>query len=175
MVRQTKPSGTNFQPPASDVHVDWTQRRAHELAKDMLSKSDTPDFKYSRFICINLWRAISPPPQDYPLAVCDGRSLTSTNCTPNAMISCDKVPDLTKPETIPDGPIVSEADLFPYSEDQKWYFFSDMTKDEIMAFTLYDSAKGEKERCPHTAFFDSTRKDAKPRESVEIRSVVYFK
>ena len=91
------------------------------------------------------------------------------------MISCDKVPDLTKPETLPDGPIVSEADLFPYSEDQKWYFFSDMTKDEIMAFTLYDSAKGEKERCPHTAFFDSTTKDAKPRESVEIRSVVYFK
>jgi hypothetical protein len=50
-----------------------------------------------------------------------------------------------------------------------------MTKDEIMAFTLYDSEKGEKGRCPHTAFFDSTRKDANPRESVEIRSVVYYK
>jgi hypothetical protein len=75
---------------------------------------------------------------------------------------------------MPDGPVVSEADLFPYSEDQRWYYFSDMKKEEILAFTLYDSEKHEKGRCPHTAF-NADRKDAFPRESVEIRSVVYYK
>ena len=174
VVRQTKPSGSNYQPPAGDVHIDWTPNRAHSLAKELLAKSDDPEMKYSGFKCINLWRAISPAPQDYPLAVCDGRSLTTTASTANQMILVDKIPDFSKPEEMPDGPVVSEADLFPYSEDQRWYYFSDMKKDEILVFTLYDSEKHEKGRCPHTAF-NAARKDAYPRESVEIRSVVYYK
>jgi hypothetical protein len=174
VVRQTKPSGTNYQPPAGDVHIDWTPNRAHSLAQDMLSKSDDPDYKYSNFKCINLWRAISPAPQDYPLAVCHGYSLTTTCSTANQMILVDKIPDFSKPEEMPDGPVVSEADLFPYSEDQRWYYFSDMKKEEILVFTLYDSLKKEKGRCPHTAF-NAAMEGAYPRESVEIRSVVYYK
>lgn len=175
VVRQTKPSGPNFQPPASDVHVDWTSRRAHALAKDLISKSDEPDFKYSRFICVNLWRAISPPPQDYPLAVCDARTVTSTSATANYMIGIDKIPDMSNRDALPDGPIVSEADLFAYDEKQQWYYFSDMHQEEILAFKLYDSEKDTTGgRCPHTAFLDD-RDGTNPRESVEIRSVVYFK
>lgn len=175
VVRQTKPSGPNFQPPAGDVHVDWTPRRAHTLAKDLLSKSDEPDFKYSRFVCINLWRAISTPPQDYPLAVCDARSLTSTTATANQMVGIDKIPDMTNRDALPDGPVVSEADLFTYDENQQWYYFSDMHEGEILAFKLYDSQKDTKGgRCPHTAFLDD-REGTISRESVEIRSVVYFK
>jgi hypothetical protein len=176
VVRQTKPKGSNFQPPASDVHVDWSPRRAHTLAKDLISKSDSPDMQYSRFLCINLWRAISKPPQDYPLAVCDARSLTSTGAVPNMMIGVDKMPeDFSKRDELPDGPILSEADLFPYDENQQWYYFSDMKEDEIMAFKLFDSQQGsEGGRCPHCSFLDK-RENTIPRESVEIRSVVYFK
>jgi hypothetical protein len=141
----------------------------------MIEKSDDPDFKYSSFYCINLWRAISDPPQDYPLAVCDARSLTSTTATPNYMISCDKVPnDIANRDELPEGPIVSEADLFPYDRKQKWYYFSNMTADEILAFKLYDSTKKLGGRCPHTAFYNNSP-GTHPRESVEIRSVVYFK
>jgi len=140
----------------------------------MLAKSDEPDFSYSRFKCINLWRTFSPGPQDYPLAVCDGRTLEGAFVTANAMISCDVVPDLEELELAPQGPIVSEADLFGYDERQQWYYFSNMTKDEVLVFTLYDSDKNLNGRCPHTAFLNDV-KDAKPRESVEIRSVVYYK
>lgn len=30
-------------------------------------------FEYSRFMCINLWRVINDPPEDWPLAICVGR------------------------------------------------------------------------------------------------------
>ena len=91
------------------------------------------------------------------------------------MIVVDKIPDMSNHDVLPDGPIASEADLFTYNENQQWYYFSDMHKGEILAFKLYDSEKDTKGgRCPHTAFLDD-RKDAIPRESVEIRNVVYFK
>lgn len=175
IVRQTKPQDGNYQPPATDVHVDWTARRAHILAKDLLSKSDTPQMQYTRFICINLWRAISSPPQDYPLAVCDARSLSSTVAEPNIMIHVDQIPpDLSKRELLPDGPIASEAELFTFDDQQQWFYFSDMKEDEVLLFKLYDSENYEQRRCPHTSFLNNTE-NAKPRESVEIRSVVYFK
>jgi len=174
VVRQTTPTGSNYQPPASDVHVDWTPSRAHSLAKEQIEKSDDPSFSYSRFKCINLWRAFSPGPQDYPLAVCDGRTLDSTNVKANSMISCDKVPDLNNLEAAPQGPIVSEADLFTYDPNQRWYYFSNMNRDEILVFTLYDSVKNPMGRCPHVSFLNDV-KDANPRASVEIRSVVYYK
>jgi len=85
------------------------------------------------------------------------------------------MPDMSNRDALPDGPIVSEADLFTYDEKQQWYYFSDMHPGEILAFKLYDSEKDAKGgRCPHTAFFDD-RSGTNPRESVEIRSVVYFK
>jgi hypothetical protein len=175
VVRQTEPLGPNFQPPASDVHVDWTPRRAHNLARELVSKSDEPDFRYTRFIAVNLWRAISPGPQDYPLAVCDARSLSSCSTTANVMIGVDKIPDLSRTrELLPDGPILSEADLFTYDDGQKWYYYSDLQDDEIMVFKLYDSENEKTGRCPHAAF-KNDKENAKPRESVEIRSIVYFK
>jgi hypothetical protein len=90
------------------------------------------------------------------------------------MIPCDKIPDLDHLESAPSEPIVSEADLFTFDSKQKWYYFSNMNRDEILVFTLYDSAKYPKGRCPHVAFVNDA-KGAKPRESVEIRSIVYFK
>jgi len=174
VVRQTVPSDTNFQPPASDVHVDWSPGRAHQLAETLLSKSDTPEMKYSHFRCINTWRAISPPPQDYPLAVCDARTLSGTKTVPNTMIGVDKMPeDFTKRELLPDGPVLSEADLFTYDSRQQWFYFSNMKDDELLVFTLFDSRRPRDGRSAHTAFWDN-REDGKPRESVEIRSVVYF-
>jgi hypothetical protein len=90
------------------------------------------------------------------------------------MIGVDKIPDLTKRDLLPESPVASEADLFTYSEEQRWYYFSDMTEKEILVFKLFDSEHYEGRRCPHCAFANK-REDAKPRESVEIRSVVYFK
>jgi len=39
---------------------------------------------------------------------------------------------------------------------------------------LYDSDHGKAWRCPHTAFRDTTRPDARPRRSMEFRAMAYF-
>jgi hypothetical protein len=174
-LRQTKPiPGSVYQPPGIDVHIDYTAIHSKSLAKNLLAGSDEPDFPYSRFMCVNLWRAISPPPQDWPLAVCDAQTVDTKDGIPNLMIRCENLPDLDKLGPLEDEDKLPAADLFEYRKEHRWYYFSDMKKDELFVFKLFDSAK-ENGRCPHAAFFAEGREDAIPRESVEIRTVAYFK
>lgn len=175
IVRHSNPKkGSKFQPPAGDVHTDYSPQSAHGRAHYYLSQSSEPDFQYSRFVCLNVWRAISEPPQDWPLAVCDGRTVPNGDGVPAYRIVVDKLPDLKnlEPSEEPEG---IEAYIFQYRSEFKWYYFSDMKLDEVLCFKMFDSNQKEGWRCPHTAFLDKTRPDAKPRASIEIRAVCYFK
>ena len=61
--------------PARYPHADNTDVSSVELV-DMLA-AFVPDLdvpRYSRWALYNLWRATTPPPQDFPLAVCDART-----------------------------------------------------------------------------------------------------
>jgi hypothetical protein len=174
-LRQATPRpGSEYQPPGSDVHIDYTTNRSERLAASLVAGSKDLEYQYSKFMCINLWRAISPAPQDWPLAICDARSVQPREGTPNLMIRCEKIPDLDSLGPIEDEESLPAAFLFEYSEGHRWWYFSDMNKDELLLFKLFDSVK-EQGRCPHAAFHDERRKDAVPRESVEIRTVAYFK
>jgi hypothetical protein len=144
------------------------------MAQNFLSNSDDPNLQYSRFQCINLWRAISSPPQDWPLAVCDAQTVDPTEGIPNAMIRVDTIPDLNNLGPLEEDPTRPEAFLFEYHPEYRWYYFSDMKDDELLVFKLFDSAN-EKGRCPHAAFHDEACFGAVSRESVEIRTILYFK
>ena len=43
-----------------------------------LSAPRPPGRTPARFVHFNVWRALSPPPQDVPLAVCDARTYRAT-------------------------------------------------------------------------------------------------
>jgi len=175
-LRETEPKpGSKYQPPATEVHVDYTTPVAHGLASHLLSQSDEPDLKYSRFVCINLWRALSPPPQDWPLAVCDGRSVAFEDGIPNEMLIVDELPDVSNLEPLPEDPARPAALVFEYRSDFRWYYFSRMENDELLCFKLFDSDQNATCRCPHTAFHHETEPDRVPRKSLEIRTVAYFK
>ncbi len=47
---------------------------------------------YRRFIAFSLWRALSPPPQDMPLALCEGRSVRDDEGTHNTKVDVDEIP-----------------------------------------------------------------------------------
>lgn len=174
-LRQTEPQpGTHYQPPGRDVHIDYKDDRSHRMAKTFITGSDEPDFQYSRFQCINLWRAISPPPQDWPLAICDAQSVAPDEGTQNLMIRVDKLPELDKLGPIDNEDSLPAAYLFTYKQGHRWYYFSDMKPNELLLFKLYDSANPHG-RCPHAAFLDEGREGAIPRESVELRTILYFK
>jgi hypothetical protein len=172
VLRQNKDEpGSAYQPRAVDVHTDFSPANAEWAARNRTDKIGD----YTRFAFINVWRSITPPPQDWPLALVDARSVGQDEGVPYPMIMVDKIPE--KLPLVPTPPTPIEGCNFVYKEGHKWRYFSNMTRDEVLAFKLYDSdnKKGSKSwRCPHTAVFDSTDGTI-PRESVEVRAICFFK
>ena len=66
------------------------------------------------------------------------------------------------------------ATIFFHNPDHRWWYYPDMTKDEIVFIKFHDSDHSRAWRTPHTAFHDSARKGAKTRQSYEVRGVAYF-
>jgi hypothetical protein len=64
-----------------------------------------------------------------------------------------------------------------YNPAHRWYYVPKMTADEALLLKCYDSATDGRTRFgPHTAFIDpTTPADAQPRESIEVRTLVFHK
>lgn len=163
------------QPPAGEAHVDFTPARAEPLARAIYEKT-FPDGKgFSRFIASSLWRVFSEPPQDCPLAVCDARSVGREEGVPNTMFIVDRLPDertmLAEMENEKNAPA---AAIFHYNPAHRWWYFSNMTRKEVLLFKFHDSDPSKALRTPHTAFRDPSFPNAKTRESIEFRTMAYF-
>jgi hypothetical protein len=175
MLRTSAAIDGGRQPPAADVHVDLTPDRAERVARAFLEREGLGDRTPSRFLITSLWRAFSPPPQDCPLALCAGFSVRDDEGVPNVMITVDALPDAaTAIAPIADESRYPAASVFAWNPAHRWYYFPDMTDDEAVLITFYDSARGANWRVPHTAFTDPGADATCPRESIEFRSIAYW-
>ncbi|MCP3419599.1 hypothetical protein NLM16_36390 [Bradyrhizobium brasilense] len=115
---------------------------------------------YSRLMIIQAWCALSPPPQDLPLAFCDASSIPEADLVVTPQTKYGATLGVWIPY---------------YSPFHRWYYFPDMTRDEFVLFKGYDSDAHYKPRSAHAAF-DNRRAypNASPRESVETRYYVYY-
>jgi hypothetical protein len=175
MIRDAARTSPNVQPPAAEAHVDFTPRSAERLAERLWHKSEAAPAAYRRFIAFSLWRVLSAPPQDMPLALCEGGSVRDEEGTPNVKVDVDEIPSGDALY----APIAGEEDMvaatiFHHSSAHRWWYFPDMTSEEVILIKFYDSARGKAWRCPHTAFRDTSRSDGRPRRSIEYRGVAYF-
>ncbi len=163
------------QPPAGEAHVDSSPDRVDRMAQAIYQQRFAGDPPYTRYLYTSFWRTFSPPPQDYPLALCDGNSVGDDEGVPNTMFVVDKIPsreEMLRP--MPDEDKAIAAAIFQYRPHHRWWYFSNMTRDEVLLFVFHDSRRIPPWRVPHTAFLDRTRPAARPRESIEFRSVAYF-
>jgi len=163
------------QPPAGEAHVDLNTATAQRMAEFTYNKHfpDGPGFK--RFLITSYWRTFSPPPQDVPLAVCDGRTSFGGEEKANTLFIVDEFPEgeaLTAPVEGEDTMIA--ASIFSHSPGMRWWYFSNMTRDDVLLFKFHDSDHSRTWRCPHTAFHDPSFADAKVRESIEVRSIAFW-
>ena len=104
--------------------------------------------KYRRAVGTSLWRAFSPPPQDWPLAVCDCRSTDDAeDGTPNLLF---RVPVLPAPdaEDAPDDEAESAASLFFYNAAHRWWYFPGMHAGEALLIKLHDTDQSVAWRAP---------------------------
>jgi hypothetical protein len=163
------------QPPAADVHVDTSPSFAPRLAQ-MLFQSDAAAGKtYRRFLVTSLWRAYSSPPQDWPLALCDGNSIAPEEGVHNYLVRCQSRPDPAEMRAdIPNERELPAALIFRYAPHHRFYYFPDMNRDEIVILKLHDSDHDQAWFAPHTAFHDEARRGTRTRQSVEFRSVAYW-
>ena len=175
-VRRT--SGTTSaetQPPASEVHVDMTTDRAVRLAAAMYEKTFAGRAIFSRFIASSLWRPFSQPPQDWPLAVCDGTSVGDDEGVPNVMVRLAELPD---PDNIPEHceneDTLPAASIFHFNPGHRWWYFPDMTRDEVLLVKFHDSDHSRAWRAPHTSFRDPGVHNVPPRQSIEFRTIAYY-
>ncbi len=68
-----------------------------------------------------------------------------------------------------------ETSSVAFKPGHRWYYFSDMQRDEVLLIRVHDSADDGRARLSfHTSFENPATPGAAPRESIEVRSLVFF-
>ena len=164
-----------LQPQAGEAHIDYNPRTGEAAGKRLYAAHRPDGPGYSRHCCFSFWRTWSPPPQDWPLAVMDGRTIVGDEMASNTLFVVDEFPTgdaLTAP--VPGEDDMIAASILRYRPDHQWWYFSNMTRDDVLLFKFYDSDHSVTWRCPHTAFHDTSFADAHVRSSIEVRCVAFW-
>ena len=190
--------GQQVQPPLHMVHGDYTMTSAPQRLRDLTQPptgNDTYRFaldqgtslldpemvdhaiRGGRYAIINLWRSIADEPvKTNPLALCDAALVSPEDLVVFEIHYSDRI---------------GENYYAKYSDQHKWFFYPDMTRNEALLITQWDSA-GELSRSKgvradragpdgaatfsfHSAFADpSVGGDAPDRWSIEVRCAVLY-
>jgi len=145
--------------PSRRVHNDHTVNSAPRRVRDHLG-ADADELLKHRFGVINVWRPIRGPVLDSPLALCDARTFTDDD-----LIASDLVYKHVRGET----------SSVEYKPEHRWYYFSEMQTDEALLIRVHDSANDGRARLSfHTSFENPAALGAPPRESIEVRTLVFY-
>jgi hypothetical protein len=145
--------------PVRRVHNDHTVISAPRRVRDHLGE-DAPELLKHRFGIVNVWRPIRGPVLDSPLALCDAQSFTDDD-----LIATDFVYANVRGET----------SSVEHNPRHRWYYFSQMQTDEVALIRVHDSANDGRARLSfHTSFDNPLAAGAPPRESIEVRALVFF-
>jgi hypothetical protein len=142
------------------VHNDYTEASAPKRVRDLMG-GEAEELLKGRFAIIQAWRPIRHPVETWPLAICDARSLDEKDL----IVTERRYQNRT-----------GQTYAIRYNPGQHWYWFPRMRRDEALVFKVYESLRDGRARwTAHTAFDDpSSAPDARPRESIEIRTLAFF-
>jgi hypothetical protein len=152
--------GSGIKMPAKRVHNDYTAWSSPKRVRELMGE-EAEELLRHRYAIINLWRPIRGPLLNSPLALCEAQSLEEENLVATDLLYPDRA-----------GEIYS----ITYNPNQRYCYFPRMQPDEAVLIRCYDSAlEGPHRFSAHTGFDDpETPADAPPRESVEVRTLVFF-
>lgn len=158
--------------PARYIHIDFTNDGAVQIFEDNFDRQLGEKLKKTRWAIINVWRPIKPISKD-PLAICDARSARDEDLMP--------VMAHLPPKGSGQYADVSGGDKFElyykkYHPEEQWYFADKMQPHEVLLIKCFDSLRDGKtaRRCPHTAFTNPDTEGDESRQSIEVRSLVFF-
>lgn len=146
--------------PVPRIHNDYTDASGPRRLRDVMGE-EAGELARGRYLIVNLWRPIHGPVQDMPLALCDARSVAPGDLVASALVYRDRT---------------GETYAVHHNPDHRWYYAPDMAAREAWVFKCFDSDPAHPARfAPHTAFDDPAAPPGRrPRESIELRTLVFF-
>lgn len=179
--------------PVQLVHVDQTPKAAEVRVRRHLPSDEAEDLLKGRYQIINVWRPIQNPASDFPLAVIDWRSSDVSDFVKVDLLYPDETADAAAGEERAQKPdsgdstegytVKGETYSIAPNEKHRFYYMKDMTPEEVMFIKCFDSrsslmTEGKTDiahGAAHTAFVDpQTPEDAPPRQSIEVRCLVFY-
>jgi hypothetical protein len=142
------------------VHNDYTEWSAPQRVRNLLPQ-EAEKLLERRFAIVQVWRPIRHRVESWPLAIADVQSLSPADMVVAERRYTDRI---------------GQTSAITYNPAHRWYWFPHMRPDEALVFKVYDSLKDGRARfTAHTAFEDpTTPPHARPRESIEIRTLAFF-
>lgn len=142
------------------IHNDYTEQSGRRRLGLVLTDAGQAE-QVARYAIVNIWRAISGPVLDTPLAVCDARTVVPADLVESEV----RYPRRT-------GEIYHAR----HSPRHRWSYYSEMDRHEALVFKQYDSqTAGVPRFVLHTAFdLPSIPPEAPLRESIELRCLVVY-
>jgi hypothetical protein len=146
--------------PVKRAHNDYTVKSGPQRVRDLLG-DEAEALLRGRFAVVNFWRPISGPVEESPLALADAQSIARADLIATDLIYRDRI---------------GETYSLAYNPAHRWYYFPRMETSEAVLIKCYDSAEDGRARfAAHSAFDDPTSPpNARPRESIEARTLVFF-
>ena len=155
-VRETK----QIREPAYLVHNDYTAKSGFVCLRENLG-DEAEELLKRRFQILNIWRPLVDPVENFPLALCDARTLEAGD-----LIAAER----RAPRHI------GEIQLAVHANRHRWYYYPKMRPPEVLLFKTFDSINQGMLPCSiHSAIrLPDPPPDARPRESVESRVFVFY-
>ena len=146
--------------PVKFAHNDYTIKSGPQRVRELMGDAAADELLKHRFAFINVWRPVRGPIEEYPLAVCDARSMTLKDFVATDLKYRDRT-----------GEVYSVA----YNPAHRWFYFPRMRPEEALLLKCYDSDEQRTRFTAHAAFEDpGTPPNAAPRESIEARTILFF-
>lgn len=146
--------------PVCDVHVDQTRYAVEQRVRRHLDESEVEEALKHRVQLINVWRPLLDNTSDFPLSVSDFRSINVEKDMAIAHLLYKNYR--------------GENYRVRYNPAHKWFYVSNQNKNEVLLLKCFDSKEDVATFSPHTAFINPrTPKDARPRESIEVRALIF--
>ena len=148
--------------PVRSAHNDFTDRSAPQRVKDLLPTDEAEKKLSRRFTSINVWRPLTGPVKIDPIAICPWDSIGENDMIPAERNYGNRI-----------GGILNLS----YNANQRWTYFPDMERDEVILLKCFDSKLDGRARwTAHAAFEDPNGVDPSlpARESIEVRTLLFY-
>lgn len=152
---------TEWLRPAMHVHVDQSPAAVLNRIRLQLSK-DADRLLRGRVRVLNVWRPLIDCVEDWPLAVCDGTTIDTSD-----LVEADHVRRHYTGSTM----------YVKFNPRQRFYYMSKQRRNEVLILKNFDSDRSKSASfAPHASFrHPQTPEIFIPRQSIEVRALVFTK